>query len=51
MVSACCPSKPLFHSLNVNEIISLDNLAGYKLGWLLALCHISLLLPGVGTCI
>lgn len=33
----------------MNEIISLDNLSGYKLGWFLALYHVSLLLPGIGT--
>lgn len=49
MVSVCYRSKALFHSLNVNEIISLDNLAGYKLGWLLALYHVSLLVPGIGA--
>lgn len=49
MVPVCYPSKPLFHSLSVNEIISLDNLAGYGLDWLLALYHVSLLLPDTGT--
>lgn len=42
------PSKALFQS-HVNEIISLGNLADCKLGWLLALYHVSLLLPGIGT--
>lgn len=45
----CAIPGNLIHSLNVNEIISLDNLSDCKQGWLLAFYHVSLLLAVIGT--